>query len=92
MARITVYIPDEVLDRAKHAYLVRNKRKGISINTSELVTSALGMYASGPIRSEISERGRRETLRAARATRAALEQLEATLTQARPVKRRVRRV
>jgi hypothetical protein len=92
MARITVYIPDDVYMQARTRYLTQSEAGTAAVNVSKMVTDALVAFHRPTPRAERSERGRVETLRASRAARAALADLEATLTQARPVKRRVRRL
>jgi len=92
MARITVYIPDDLLKQADAEYLRRVSAGSRHFNRSRMVAEALARYAASPGRPTTSQRGYRETLRALRATRAALDDLEANLRQSRPVKPSVRRI
>jgi hypothetical protein len=91
MARITVFIADDVLAAADYHYLKTSAGNGASVNRSHMVSLALYDWACERARPEASERGRIETLRTLRAAREALDELEQGLTQARPVRRRVRR-
>lgn len=91
MARITVFIPDDVLFDAERHYLKVVTPTRASVNRSDMVAKALAVWSATAARRDVSERGRLETLRAVRAAQAALGDVEGTLTQARPVKRRVRR-
>jgi hypothetical protein len=91
MARITVFISDDVLFQAESHYVRTRCGVGIGVNRSHMVTEALKVWAAEPARPEASQRGRIETLRTLRAAREALDELEQGLTQGRPVKRRVRR-
>lgn len=91
MARVTVFIPDELLVAAEYAY-GETEQPGVSpINRSHLVQTALRYLVESVNRPAQSGRGATEALRAARAAITALEDVEATLTQGRPVRRRVRR-
>jgi hypothetical protein len=72
-------------------YLAYGSGRRSKVNRSRMVSEALVAYVEPLPRAERSERGRLETLRATRAARQALDDLEATLTQAAPVQRRVRR-
>lgn len=91
MARVTVFIPDDVFAQARAGYIERTEAGGEGVNVSRMVTEALTAYHRPTPRAEASERGRIETLRGLRAARVALDDLEAMLTQAAPVRRRVRR-
>ena len=91
MARVTVFIPDDLLENALEKYALETGAIG-EVKVSHVVQGTLLMYTlAGPTRADASERGRLETLRAVRAAVAALGDVEATLSQAAPVKRRVRR-
>src|ERR1700690_3868652 len=92
MARITVYIPDDVLTEAEARYGAVRPPMRTNLNRSQLVTEALKAFRQPASRAEASARGRTETLRALRAAEAALRDVRSTLTQDRPVKRSVRRV
>lgn len=92
MARITVNINDDVLAAGEVAYRKSLPNHAGRINRSAMVSWGLIELVRLGSRSEASGRGRTETLRALRATRASLDELEATLTQDKPVKRRTRRV
>lgn len=91
MARITVFISDDVLEAADFHYLKSALARGASINRSHMVTEALKAWSAERARPEASQRGRTETLRSVRAAQAALRDVEAGLTQAKPVRRSVRR-
>lgn len=91
MAKVTVYIPDELLVAAEYVY-GETEQPGVSpINRSALVQTTFREYVSAAGRPAQSGRGLTEALRATRAARVALEDVEATLTRERPVRRRVRR-
>ena len=92
MARVTVHIPDDLLDRAVATYAVGNNLELGKVKVSRVLQVALGEYTHGPARPEASGRGRTETLRSLRAARQALDDLERGLTQTSPVRRHVRRV
>lgn len=91
MARVTVFIPDHLLDAAVDA--AGRNWTGVkkAPTVSGVVQEALKMYSEGTGRPEVSERGRLETLRTTRAARVALEDLERMLVESAPVRRRVRR-
>ena len=92
MARITVYIPDELLEEAvKYApHIIGGKMDTPSV--SGLVQEALRQLVRRRGRPETSQRGHLETVWAIRTATTALEDLERGLLQDRPVKRRVKRV
>lgn len=92
MARITVHIPDDVLAAADAREAAGRLARDYPLNRSRMVTEALKEWRQPATRAEASGRGRTETLRAIRAARAALLDVERTLQQDKPVKRRVRRV
>lgn len=91
MARITVHINDSVLEAAERYWTARPPYSGERVNRSQMVTYALSCFCESEGRPAVSERGRLETLRSLRALGDALRELEAGLTQERPVRRRVRR-
>lgn len=62
-----------------------------AFHLSSLVQEGLRALVEQRGRDGVSGRGHVETLRAARAARVALEDLEAVLTQEKPVRRQVRR-
>lgn len=92
MAKPTVYINDYLLERARVAYERQFGKHEKGIGTSMVVSWALLRAVEQPSRPDLSERGRLETLAVLRAARAALDDLEGTLTQDRPVKRHARRI
>lgn len=91
MARVTVYIADGVLYDADKRYLETAPPGTVSPNRSFMVSDALNGWRRPAARPEISERGRIEALRCVRALSDALLDVDLALTQAKPVKRRVRR-
>jgi Arc/MetJ-type ribon-helix-helix transcriptional regulator len=91
VARVTVYIPDELVERANRWVVRSAANRSVPSNMSALVQAGLEALTEGPARPEASKRGRLEALRAVRAASDALADVELALTQAKPVKRRVRR-
>lgn len=92
LARVTVHIPDDLLNEAVKAYGESPEAGKFSPTVSGLVQASLRSLLDRPARAERSERGRLETLRAVRAAQVALHDVELTLVQEAPVRRRVRRV
>lgn len=91
MPRITVNLPSDVMAAADAHYMEVTSGGPLRLNRSAMVAMALHDWTTLAGRPETSARGRIETLRSLRAARAALDELERGLTQAEPVKRRVRR-
>src|SRR5271165_3391807 len=92
MARVTIYIPDDLLREVNTSYVEGKIDGPYAGNMSGLCQAGLRALLGGEGRPERSERGRIETLRAVRAAQAALGDVERGLTQARPVKRHTKRV
>lgn len=92
MPKISVYVPDHMLSRARMHAEQRRLQGDPGGSVSALVQMGLTVVLDEGARPDVSDRGRIETLRATRAARQALRDLEATLTQRAPVRRRVRRV
>lgn len=92
MPRYTIYLSDDLDRAAKATYAglegVDTRRVGMSL----VCQWALRMAVSTPPRGEASERGRLDTLRAVRAARVALGDVETALISQKPLTRHVRRV
>lgn len=92
MARVTVWIPDDLEAQVKQHLAGIGRVEGVAPSYSALVQDALREALRQPPRYEASARGLAEALREVRTASAALKDLETRLISDRPSRRHAKRV